>query len=156
MGAIESMWSEFWALHFIYLKQSMSAMLPMATCVLIHTLGIGFARGLFRRYEPAADHLRAFGRSLVLTGVVAIILATHWFEILAWAWFYLLMGILPKAKEAVLFSVNAYTTLGSSGIDLPRDWQGMSGFEAMTAMLMFGWSTAVLAVFVERLHSVDK
>jgi hypothetical protein len=153
---MESALSELLTLHFIYMKQSFSALVPMAICVITHTLGIGFARSLFRRYELAGRHLHVFGRSLVLIGVVAIILGTHWLEILAWAWFYLLMDILPKAKDAVLFSVNAYTTLGSSGIDLPRDWQGMSGFEAMTAMLMFGWSTAVLAVFVQRLHSVDE
>jgi len=156
LGSLENVWSELFALHFIYLKQSASALIPMAICVAIHTLGIGFARSLFRRYEAAVHRLHAVGRALVLTGAVTIILATHWLEILAWAWFYLVTDLLAKAKDAVLFSVNAYTTLGSSGIELPRDWQGMGGFEAMTAMLMFGWSTAVLAVFVQRLHSLDE
>jgi hypothetical protein len=73
-----------------------------------------------------------------------------------WSVSFLLLGILPTAKEAVLVSFNAYTTMGNSGITLSHQWLGFDGFEAMTAMLMFGWSTAVLAVMVERLHSVDR
>ena len=147
---------ELWALHFIYLKQSASALVPVTICVVIHALGIGFARSFYRRFELLGRHFRAFGCWLVVVGVVAIMLVTHWVEVLAWGWFYLLMGILPKGREAVLFSVNAYTTLGSSGITLPHEWQGVSAFEAMTAMLMFGWSTAILAVIVQKLHSVDE
>ena len=53
------------------------------------------------------------------------------------------------------FSVNAYTTLGASNITLPGRWQGLGGFESMTAMLMFGWSTAMLAAIVQKIHTLD-
>jgi hypothetical protein len=53
------------------------------------------------------------------------------------------------------FSVGSYTTLGSEGIMLHGRWRGFGGFEAMTAMLMFGWSTAVLASIVQKLQSTD-
>lgn len=32
---------------------------------------------------------------------------------------------------------------------------GLRGFEAMAAMLMFGWSKAVLAVVAVKLHGLD-
>ncbi|MGD0886287.1 MAG: hypothetical protein ABSA46_15705 [Thermodesulfovibrionales bacterium] len=53
------------------------------------------------------------------------------------------------------FSVASYTTLGDSGMTLPAHWRGIGAFEAMAAMLMFGWSTAVLAAVVVKLHSLD-
>jgi hypothetical protein len=31
----------------------------------------------------------------------------------------------------------------------------LGGFEAIAGMLMFGWSTAVLAVVVQKLHSIE-
>ena len=77
--------------------------------------------------------------------IVAIMLVAHFLEIGGWAVFYVATGMLDDARSAMTFSINAYTTLGASNISLPVRWQGVDGFEAMTAMLMFGWSTAVLA-----------
>jgi hypothetical protein len=57
--------------------------------------------------------------------------------------------------SAVFFSVASYTTLGESGITLPVHWQGLGGFEPMGAMLMFGWSTAMLAAIMLKVQSID-
>ena len=35
-------------------------------------------------------------------------------------------------------------------------WVGFGGFEAMTGMLMFGWSTAVLAAVVQKIHAIEE
>ena len=53
-------------------------------------------------------------------------------------------------------SVNSYTTLGASNLTLPGRWQGLDGFEAMTAMLMFGWSTAVIVNLLQKADSIDE
>jgi hypothetical protein len=154
---MHSLAEELVVLHFIYVRQSLSALLPMAACVVVHSFGINFARLAFNRALAGVNGtLHSTRRAVVLVGIIAIILTTHWAEVLVWSIFFLLLGILPTAKEAVLVSFNAYTTMGNSGITLSHQWLGFDGFEAMTAMLMFGWSTAVLAVMVERLHSVDR
>ena len=57
----------------------------------------------------------------------------------------------------------SFFTLAITGMALKFSYagwaQGLSrafgGFEAMTAMLMFGWSTAVLASIVQKLQSAD-
>jgi hypothetical protein len=72
-------------------------------------------------------------------------LVAHFVEISGWSVFYLWTGMLQDARSAMNFSINAYTTLGASHVTLPVRWEGLDGIEAMTAMLMFGWSTAVLA-----------
>lgn len=70
-----------------------------------------------------------------------------------WALFYVSRGVVPAFIDAMNFSFSSYTTLGESAFALPLHWQGPGGFEAMSAMLMFGWSTAMLAAVVMKMHN---
>jgi len=90
-----------------------------------------------------------------LVATVAIMLLTHFIEVNAWAMFYFLTGMLADYRSAMYLSVNSYTTLGASNLTLPGHWQGLDGFEAMTAMLMFGWSTAVMVSVLPSADSID-
>ena len=90
-----------------------------------------------------------------MIAIVAIMLATHYIEVCAWALFYVATGMLADFREAMTYSINCYTTLGATSIVLPGRWHGLGGFEAISGMLMFGWSTAVLAAVVQKLHSIE-
>ncbi len=153
---LESIAQSLWDLHFQYLEQLVAALLPMALTVVIHGQGIGLAGRYFKRFSR-----RPAGRShtgphvIVLIVIVAIMLATHFVELFCWALFYFVTGMLADFKSAMTYSINSYTTLGATSIDLPERWQGLGGFEAIAGMLMFGWSTAVLAVIVQRTHSIE-
>jgi hypothetical protein len=46
-------------------------------------------------------------------------------------------------------------TVGAGNITVLDRWRSIGAFEAMAGMLMFGWSTAVLAAVVVKLHSLD-
>ena len=81
---------------------------------------------------------------------------SHFAEIIVWAVFYRQMGMLASVQEAMFYSMEYYTTLAVNVQKLPGHWAGFGGFEAMTGMLMFGWSTAVLAVVVQKMHSIDE
>lgn len=142
-------------LEFEYLEQFAAALLPMALTVVIHGYGMRFAGLYFRRFGPPAHGVRRHPAALVAVAVVGIMLAAHFAEVCLWAAFYVLTGMLAGLKEAMNFSINSYTTLGASNIQLTGRWRGFDGFEAMTAMLMFGWSTAVLAVVVQKTHSIE-
>ncbi len=103
-----------------------------------------------RKGSPAlGSHL------IVMVGIVAIMIVTHFAEVAIWGGFFLLSGMIPDPALAVYFSIGSYTTLGASGVALPGHWQGLGGFEAMAAMLMFGWSTAMLAALILKVHSLD-
>jgi hypothetical protein len=121
--------------------------------VLTHFLGMTWVRHYFRNFWARANHTRA--RRQVMVGIVAIMMITHCAEILIWALFFFLRGIVPSWFEGVFFSISSYTTLGDSGIVLSDHWRGLGGFEALSAMLMIGWSTAMLASVVLKLHSLD-
>ena len=152
----ETISQAFQELHFRYLEQFLVALLPMAITVLIHAQGIGVATRYFKRFgrrekagSTTAPHV------FVVVVIVAIMLATHFLEVCAWAYFYFLTGMLASITDAMTYSINAYTTLGATSIDLPGRWKGLGGFEAIAGMLMFGWSTAVLVTVVQKLHSID-
>jgi hypothetical protein len=143
-------------LHFEYTDQFLVALLPMSVTVLLH----GFGMRLAVLYLWRADkHAVSAGRrplgTVTLVVAVAIMLLTHFMEVIAWALFYFSTGMMPDARNAMYLSVNGYTTLGASGLSLPGRWHGLNGLEAMTAMLMFGWSTAVLAAAIQKFHGLN-
>ena len=126
----------------------------MMVTVALHAQGMTLAKWVF---NSLTDHRRSDGRerssTLVMIAVVAVMLATHFLEIVAWAVFFVLTDILPNPDAAMFFSINSYTALGASGIVLESRWRGIAGIETMVSMLMFGWSTAVLANAGQKLNS---
>ncbi|MEZ5501639.1 MAG: hypothetical protein R3E50_02885 [Halioglobus sp.] len=143
-------------MDFVYLDQLLAALLPMGVTVFLHAQGVSVTGRCIRRFAPSTGGAeRQQPHILLLIAIVGILLVTHFLEVVAWALFYNLTGLLPDARQAMDFSMNTYTTLGSSALALPGRWVGFEGFEALTAMLMFGWSTALLATVVLRLHTID-
>jgi len=150
---IDAITSLLQQLHFYYAEQFFVALPPMAVTVYLHATGMNAGARFFRKYGSTRE--RTKHRLLVTTVVVAIMLMAHFCEVSVWAVYYTLTGMITDFKTSMYFSVNAYTTLGASNLSLPGRWQGLDGLEAMTAMLMFGWSTALLASVVQKLHSLD-
>jgi len=140
---------------FRYLEQLVVALVLTSVTVVIHGLGMKWVRHRFKRYSSLATAQQRPGSLPLMIAIVAIMVVTHTAEVFVWAVFYALRGLVPHWLSAVYFSIASYTTLGESGITLPAHWQGLGGFEAMAAMLMFGWSTAVLAAVSLKIHSFD-
>ena len=62
-----------------------------------------------------------------MTGIVAIMMGTHFTEVLIWALFYMLRGVVPDLRSAILFSIHSYTTLGTCTITLIEPLAGHRG-----------------------------
>lgn len=153
---LETIVQLFRELHFHYTEQFLAALLPMALTVVVHGEGMGLASRYFKRFgQPPAGGSRTGPHVVVLIVIVAIMLATHFVEVSAWAVFYFVTGMLTDFRSAMTYSINSYTTLGATSIDLPGQWQGLGGFEAIAGMLMFGWSTAILVAVVQKTHNID-
>lgn len=139
-----------------YADQFMVAMLPLCLTVMLHGMGMAVARRYYRRFGmPLLAHRHLMGRVGFMASFIAIMLATHFSEVAIWAALFMLLGVMPDIQNAMLFSMQSYTTMGINHA-LHGRWAGFSGFEAMTGMLMFGWTTAILASVVQKLHSVDE
>ena len=144
------------ALDFKYSKQIVAALLPMGLTVILHGAGIELVHRFFRRFgRPVMRGPHRPARTAVIICVVAILLVTHFGGVAVWAAFYYANDLVKDLSHAMDYSFNSYTTMGASGIELPRGWVGFGNFESMTGMLMFGWSTAVLADIIGKLHNTD-
>ncbi|MGA9396433.1 MAG: hypothetical protein WCA83_02500 [Azonexus sp.] len=139
-----------------YSKQVLAALLPMGMTVIFHGVGVDQVHRFFRKFgRPVLRGPHRTARTAVIIGVVAILLVSHFVGAVVWAAFYFLTGLTGDITHAMLYSLNFYTTTGASDIHLGKGWIGFGNFESMTGMLMFGWSTAVLADIIGKLHSVD-
>ena len=80
---------------------------------------------------------------ICVIGVIGLLLAVlHGIECGIWAAVYLWLGALDSPTDALLYSVDAMSTRGASGLTLQRPWQMMGALEAVNGMLLFGISTA--------------
>jgi hypothetical protein len=126
----------------------------MMITVALHAQGMTLAKCVFNSLtSERGGGRRRRSATLVMIAVVTVMLAAHFLEIVVWAAFFVITKILPDPDAAMFFSINSYTALGASGIVLESRWRGIAGIETMVSMLMFGWSTAVLANAGQKLQN---
>ena len=123
----------------------------MALCVIIHASGVTWAlKWVSRRAETAQQFWR--GLSLFVL-VAAWMILLHLFEITVWAAFYSWKGAMPEFQSALYFSAVTYTTTGYGDLVLPPEWRLVGGVEALTGILMCGWSTGFFFAIASRLYN---
>ena len=86
---------------------------------------------------------------LFLAGTTVSVTLLHGLEAAIWAVAFRLLRALPDQKSAVLYSLNAMTTFGHSGITLAPQWHLMGSLEALNGWILFGLSTAFLFAIVQ-------
>jgi hypothetical protein len=112
--------------------------------IMIHALAtvvaISVARAVgFKKASRPRWHLMA-----VMVATVLVLKAAHGLEIIVWALAYALVGAAPEDSDLLYFAFVNYTTLGYGDVIPVKAWQLLGPMAAMTGILMFGWSTAVL------------
>jgi hypothetical protein len=121
----------------------------MAFCVVVHATGVTSAL----RWTRDRGGSQRFWRWIWLFILVAAwIILLHMIEITAWAAFYLWKDAIPDVQKALYFSAVTYTTTGYGDVVLPQQWQLVGGVEALTGILMCGWSTGFFFAVVSGLH----
>ncbi len=122
----------------------------MALCVTIHAAGVTWA---LRKLRGIAMRAQGFWPSTRLFILVAVwIVLLHIVEIAVWAVAYVWQGAMPDIKTALYFSAVTYTTTGYGDVVLPEPWRLDGGVEALTGILMCGWSTGFFFAIVNRLN----
>jgi hypothetical protein len=125
----------------------------MAVCVVIHATGVSSAvRWL--RYRPTASPRFWLGTWLFIR-LAGWIVLLHLIEITSWALFYEGKGAMVDLQSALYFSAVTYTTTGYGDLVLPPEWRLVGAVEALTGILMCGWSTGFFFVVVNRMFQVD-
>jgi hypothetical protein len=62
------------------------------------------------------------------------------------------MDAMTDLQSSLYFSAVTYTTTGYGDLVLPKDWRLVGGVEALTGILMCGWSTGFFVALVSRLY----
>ena len=125
------------------------ALCLMALCVTIHAGGVTSALRWVRRQYPAEQFWRSTWFFVCVTGWMILL---HLCEISVWAFFYFWREALTDLPSAFYFSAVTYTTTGYGDLVLPEEWRLVGGVEALTGILMCGWSTGFFFAVVSRLY----
>ena len=112
--------------------------------IMIHALAtiaaISVARAVgFKHTSMPRLHLMT-----VMVATVVVLKFAHGLEVAVWALSYALVGAAPEGSDLLYFAFVNYTTLGYGDVTPVKAWQLLGPMAAMTGILMFGWSTAVV------------
>jgi hypothetical protein len=123
----------------------------MAICVAVHAGGVTWA---LRHLRPRAESpLRFWGETWLFITAAVWMVALHLIEICVWAGFYSWQGAFVDLKSSVYFSAVTYTTTGYGDLVLPEQWRLHGSVEALTGILMCGWSTGFFMAIVGRVYA---
>jgi len=126
----------------------------VSACVTIHGLGMIIGLSWLSRAWPRKEHHFSLPRMFwILIRVVFGLLLLHLLQITVWAAFYNLRGCFPDFNTSIYYSATSYSTAGYGDVIPPPTWRIFGAIEAVTGVLMFGWSTGVLFSVVNHLQS---
>ena len=127
-----------------------TALTLMAFCVAIHAAGVSLALQRLRRRPREAPAFWTSTRLFVFVSVWIVLL--HLAEISVWALFYLWRHAMPDLPSALYFSAVTYTTTGYGDLVLVEGWRLLGAVEALTGILMCGWSTGFFFAVVNQVY----
>jgi hypothetical protein len=122
----------------------------MAVCVTIHAGGLTWG---LRRLRSAPPRRGFWPGTLLFVFVSTWVVILHLAEIFVWAAAYTWNGAMPDIQSALYFSAVTYTTTGYGDVVLPQYWRLDGGIEALTGILMCGWSTGYFFAIVNRFYA---
>jgi hypothetical protein len=127
--------------------------------VLTHVFGLGLIRHWIVNVTSGTIHRRHPTTVFMVVMGATTLLATslHSLEAGIWATAYRVLGALPDSKSAMLYSLNAMTSYGHTGLNLNLGdrWHLLGALEALNGWLLFGLSTAFLFAVMEKVRSFD-
>jgi len=134
------------------LEQVLVGLSVMAVCVVIHATGIVMA--LRWRHVPVVPKFRVLLWLFIRLAGWMILL--HLGEIAVWGLLFSWRGAMGELASALYFSAVTYTTTGYGDVVLPAESRLLGAIEALTGILMCGWSTgfffALVSGVFERTH----
>jgi hypothetical protein len=94
-------------------------------------------------------------RSAIATMLSLFVLfTTAVLQVMLWALLYDLGGALDSFSDALYFSLVTFTSLGYGDVTVGLDWRLVAGCQALSGLLLVGWSTALLVVVLQRIWVV--
>lgn len=124
--------------------------------VAIHASGTTqWIQHLTRRAKAIREEQSRWSPTVILGSTATVLLLLHILEVAVWALAYLaLVDSIRDLEQATYFSTVTFSSLGYGDIVIQGPWRLLSAIEAMTGLLIFGWSTALLFAVVQRIWNL--
>jgi len=129
------------------------AFLLLALTVLIHAAGLTIVLR-WLSFSKVLDATRFVPRTWLLIRVASWAIGIHMLEIAIWALFFWWKKCLPDLESSFYFAGVTYTTLGYGDLVLAKGWRLLAAVEALTGILMCGWSTGFFFIVASKLYGV--
>ena len=134
------------------IKLLLLLILLVTVCVIIHGIGsIMLMRWLIWKSARKHHKARLPATLWMVSRLVLGLLALHLLQIFAWAACYSSNDCFPDFITSFYYSATSYSTAGYGDVIAPGNWRIFGAIEAVTGILMFGWSTGILFSVVQRL-----
>jgi hypothetical protein len=125
----------------------------MGLCVVVHAFGVTSAMQRLRRLTIRG---KIWPWTWLFTRLAGWIVILHLLEISIWGGYYVWVHAMPDLPSALYFSAVTYTTTGYGDLVLPQEWRLLGAIEALTGILMCGWSTGFFFAVVSRMFTEEK
>ena len=73
-------------------------------------------------------------------------------EVLIYGAVYLAFDAIEELEKGIYFSAVTFTTLGYGDVVLEGNQRILSSLEAISGIIIFGWSTAIVIASVQRVY----
>jgi Ion channel len=127
----------------------------MALCVVIHATGLTYAFRWLRQRPRMSAVPHSWLATWLFIGLAAWMILLHLVEITTWALYYVWKDAMADLPSALYFSAVTYTTTGYGDLVLPQEWRLVGAIEALTGILMCGWSTGFFFAVVARMFQAE-
>jgi hypothetical protein len=133
------------------LAKFLEAWILVAACVVVHAAGVTAAMRLVRSHRTRSAAFWPW--TWLFVRLAGWMIFLHLIEIALWGLFYVWQDAIPDLQSALYFSAVTYTTTGYGDVVLPGPWRLQGGIEALTGILMCGWSTGFFFAVLSRMFS---
>ena len=125
--------------------------------LVLHVVGLALINTSMMRTLGPLRASRDFFLVFVLIMGGAALSATllHALEATIWAVAFQAVGAIHDGRDAMLYSLNAFTAYGHTTLTLAPHWQLMGALEALNGLLLFGLTTAFLYGHLQRVWPHD-
>lgn len=126
----------------------------ISTCVAIHSLAIWQGTRAIRRISLTHEKTRRRPpAAFILTATVCALFVLHLLHVFVWAIAYSAKGFFESFADSMYYSAASYSTVGYGDLVIEGPGRFFGPFEAMTGVLMFGWSTGIIVLIATRLYA---
>ena len=130
--------------------------LAFVVIVALHLMGLHASIRLFRMKFKAADipSLAYHQTMIVILSTMMLLFVLHMLTNFAWGLFMYMAGALPSFRQGIYYSLENYTSLGLTRVDVDDRWRMLAPMISMSGVFCLSWSTAVLVSFFSQISRI--